>query len=68
MHSPEKSHYDAALRLLRYLKGTSGLGLTLKKKGKLNLEVYTIFDFSGLLVDRKSTTGYCAMFGGNLIT
>ena len=28
MRSPQKSHYHAALRVLRYLKGTVGLGIT----------------------------------------
>ena len=68
MHSPHKSHYYAALRVLRYLKETSGLDLTFKKIGKLNLEIYTDSDFGGSLVDRKSTTGYCTRVGGNLIT
>ena len=39
MHSPQKSHYHAALRILRYLKGTVGLGLTFRRTGKLNLEI-----------------------------
>ena len=68
MHSPRRSHYQAALRVLRYLKGTVGLGLTFKKTGKLDIAIYTDSDYGGSLVDRRSTTGYCTVFGGNLVT
>ena len=68
MHSPQRSHYQAALRVLRYLKGTVGLGLTFKKSGKLDLLIYTDSDFGGSLIDRRSTTEYCTMLGGNLVT
>ena len=68
MHSPQKSHYHAALQILRYLKRTAGLGLTFRRTSKLNLEIYTDSEFGGSLIDRRSTTGYCAMLGGNLIT
>ena len=47
MHSPHKSHYHAALWILRYLKGTVGLGLTFRRTDKLNLEIYTDSDFGG---------------------
>ena len=68
MHSPRRSHYHAALRILRYLKGTVSLELTFKKIGKLNLSIYIDSDVGGSLVDRRSTTGYYTMFGGNLVT
>ena len=68
MHSPQRSHYQAALRVLRYLKRTVGLGLTFKKTGKLDLLISTDSDFSGSLIDRRSTTGYCIILGGNLVT
>ena len=67
MHSLQKSHYHTALRILRYHKGTGRLGLTFRRTGKLNFEIYTNSDFSGSLIDRRPTTGYCAMLGGNLI-
>ena len=30
--------------------------------------IYTDSDYSGSLIDRRSTTGYCTMLGGNLVT
>ena len=68
MHSLQKSHFHAALRILRYLKGTIGLGLTFRTTSKLNLEIYTDSDFGGSLIDRRSITRYRALLGGNLVT
>ena len=68
MHSPQQHHFEAVFRVLRYLKGTVGLGITFKKQGNLNLLIYTDSDFGGSLIDRKSTTGYCTFLGGNLVT
>ena len=68
MHSPRNSHFQAANRILRYLKGTSRLGITYRKTGKLDLILYTDSDFAGSRMDYGSTTGYCTIFGGNLVT
>ena len=68
MHSPRNSHFQAANRILRYLKGTSRLGITYKKTCKLDLILYTDSDFSSSRVDYMSTTGYCTIFGGNVET
>ena len=37
MHSPRNSHFQASNRVLRYLKGTIGLGITYQKKVNLIL-------------------------------
>ena len=68
MHSPRRSHFLAAHQILWYLKGTTGFGLTFKKTGKSDLIIYTNSDFAWSLIDGRSTTGYCAMLGGNLVT
>ena len=68
MHSPRNSHFQAANRILRYLKGTSGLGITYKRTYKLNLILYTDSYYAGSRVDHRSTTGYCTFLGGNLVT
>ena len=68
MHSPHNSHFQAANRVLRYLKGTTGLGLTYRKVGKIDLILYTDSNFAGSRVDYWSITGYCTFLGGNLVT
>lgn len=39
-----------------------------KRNGDITLEAYTDADYAGSLVDRRSTSGYCTFFGGNLVT
>ena len=68
MHSPRRSHFHSALRVLWYLKETTVLGLSLKKKDQLDLTLYRGSNFSRSLTDRRSTTDCCTMLGGNLVT
>jgi hypothetical protein len=68
MHNPKDSHFQAVYRLLGYLKSTPGKGILYKNHGTLNLECYTDADYAGALTDRRSTSGYCTMMGGNLVT
>ena len=53
MHSPRNSHFQAANQVLRYLKGTTILGLTYKKVGKIDLTLYTDSDFAGSRMDYR---------------
>ena len=68
MHSPKISHLQAAHRVLRYLKGTTGLGLHFKRRGMIYLDAYTDSDFEGSLADRRSAIGYCIFLAGKLVT
>ena len=68
MHSPQQSQFQAVHRVLRYLKGTGGLGLSFVKTSKIDLTIYTNSDCASSLVDRKSTTSYCKILGENLLT
>ena len=68
MHSPQTSHFQALKKILRYLKGTSGPGITYRRTGKLDLILYTDSYFASSHVDYRSTTGYCTILGGNLVT
>ncbi|XP_068639313.1 uncharacterized mitochondrial protein AtMg00810-like [Aristolochia californica] len=43
-------------------------GLLHKKHGHFNIEGFTDVDRANSPNDRKSTSGYCALFGGNLVT
>lgn len=68
MHSPGQEHFNAAYRILRYLKGTPGKGLMFKRCDNLQIEVYTDADWAGSITDARSTSGYCTFIGGNLVT
>ncbi|POM63921.1 Hypothetical protein PHPALM_20621, partial [Phytophthora palmivora] len=54
-----KSHYKAAQRVLKYLKGTSTYGLIFDGKSKeVIYELYTDASFANANENRKSVTGY----------
>lgn len=68
MHQPQKHHMEAAMRVVRYLKGSVGRGIVFKRHGNLNIDVYTDADWAGNPNDRRSTSGYFALIGGNVVT
>jgi Reverse transcriptase (RNA-dependent DNA polymerase) len=68
MHDPKEEHMDAVMRVIRYLKGTLGKGITFRKNGHTNIEGYSDADLAGNLIDRKSIVGYFTFVGGNLVT
>ncbi|GJZ01733.1 putative ribonuclease H-like domain-containing protein [Tanacetum coccineum] len=55
--TPKVSHLHAVKRIFRYLKGQPKLGLWYPKDSPFDLEAYTISDYAGASLDRKSTTG-----------
>ncbi|GJS67326.1 ribonuclease H-like domain-containing protein [Tanacetum coccineum] len=46
MHAPLVSHLDAALRVLRYLKGSPWSGIQINKSGNLKLRAYADSDWA----------------------
>jgi Reverse transcriptase (RNA-dependent DNA polymerase) len=61
--SPRVEHWNAAKSVLRYLAGTSGLGLFYGDRTKQFIG-YTDSDYAGDVNQRKSTSGYVFMYGG----
>ncbi|XP_073220339.1 secreted RxLR effector protein 161-like [Cicer arietinum] len=68
MHSPYEEHLEAVYRILRYLKSNPGKGLCFKKTNDREVSIFTDVDWAGSIIERKSTTGYCAYVWGNLVT
>ena len=68
MHAPKNSHLAAVKRILRYLKGTLGLGLSFRASSDFSLTAYSDADWAGCPDDRRSTTGSCIFLGPNLIS
>lgn len=68
MHNPSEDHMDAVMRIIRYLKGCPGKGITFKKNGHLDVSGFTDADWAGSVSDRRSTAGYFTFVGGNLVT
>ncbi|RVW98223.1 Retrovirus-related Pol polyprotein from transposon RE2 [Vitis vinifera] len=68
LQSPCDSHWDAVIRILRYIKSTPGQGVLYENKGHTQVVGYTDADWAGSPTDRRSTSGYCVFIGGNLIS
>eukprot|EP00873_Tetraselmis_striata_P045348 jgi/Tetstr1/465612/TSEL_010258.t1 len=69
MAKPEERYWQAAKRVLRYLKGTNTLGLTFSG-GKADglLHGYCDADWAGDVVSRRSTTGFVFMLCGAAVS
>lgn len=63
MHEPRQDHWDAAMRVLRYLKQSPGQGIFLRPNS-LELQAYCDSDWAGCPLTRRSVTGYFITLGG----
>jgi hypothetical protein len=61
------SHWQAAKRILRYLKGTITRGVVYTKEEKFTLKAYCDSDWAQDVDDRKSVTGYVIYAQGGAI-
>src|SRR3954468_14343177 len=68
MHAPRDTHWALVKRILRYIHGTTAMGLTLKASPDTSLTVYSDADWAGCPDTRRSTYGYCVYLGDNLIS
>ncbi|RVW72915.1 Retrovirus-related Pol polyprotein from transposon RE2 [Vitis vinifera] len=66
--SPCDSHWDAVIRILRFIKSTPGQGVLYENRGHTQVVGYTDADWVGSPTDRCSTSGYCVFIRGNLIS
>ncbi|XP_060211926.1 secreted RxLR effector protein 161-like [Lycium barbarum] len=68
MHTPKQSHWEAALRVVRYIKEVPGLGLLMPSESTNELVAYCDSDWGGCLESRRSVTGYLVKLGEALIS
>lgn len=67
MQAPRQAHWDAALLVLRYLKGSPGQGILLRPSS-LDLAAYCDSDWASCPLTRRSVTGYFVTLGGSPIS
>lgn len=67
VNSPCDCHWDAVVRILRYIKGAPGKGLIYKDKGNTDSIAYTDSDWVGCPSNSESTFGYCVLISENFI-
>ena len=68
MSSPTISHWAIIENILYYLKEVHGCEILYKKQRHTRIECFSDADWTGSKEDRRSTSGYCVFFGGNLIS
>jgi len=66
--NPKESHFTATKRILKYLQGTTTVGLWYPSEVSLDLVGYSDSDFASCKIDRKSTSGTCYLLGSSLIS
>jgi len=68
METPRILHYNAILKVLRYVKGTPGQGLFFPANSQLNLTAYSDASWADCPDTRPSTTGFCVFLGNSLVS
>lgn len=63
IHSPKQSHMETTLRVVRYIKGTVGLGLFMSNKSCSELVAYYDSNRGSCVESKKSVTGYVVKLG-----
>lgn len=61
--NPHRHHWDAAKRVLQYLKGTMNYGIIYKRTG-VKLYGHSDADWANCRLDRRSYTGFVIILGG----
>ncbi|KFK27017.1 hypothetical protein AALP_AA8G323700 [Arabis alpina] len=68
MHSPRESHGQAIKHILRYLRGTTNLGLFFKRDGSRRIIGYSDSSHNIDVDDGRSTSGHVFYLGSSPIT
>ena len=64
---PTERHWQAAKRVLRYLKETQNKELNLEPKGELRITAYADANYGNDVVTRRSTSGITVHLGGSIV-
>ena len=59
---------EAALRVVRYIKGTAGLGLFMPSNKGNEMVAYCDSDWGTCVETKRSVTGYMITLGGTLVS
>ncbi|XP_068492364.1 secreted RxLR effector protein 161-like [Phaseolus vulgaris] len=68
MQNPRSEHWQAALRVVRYLKGHPGQGILLPRENNLQLFGWCDSDWASCPLTRKSLTGWFIQLGTSPIS
>ncbi|XP_019241933.1 PREDICTED: uncharacterized protein LOC109221968 [Nicotiana attenuata] len=68
LQRPRKSHMEAALRVVKYIKNNPGQGILLSSKLNNTISAFCDADLAACPFSRKSVSGYLVKFGDSLIS
>ena len=68
MHAPRDTHWALVKHILRYIRGTTAMGLTLTASPDTRLVAYSDADWAGCPDTRRSTSGYYVYLGPSMIS
>ncbi|XP_047173572.1 secreted RxLR effector protein 161-like [Vigna umbellata] len=68
MQNPHVDHWNAVIRILRYVKRNRGHELLYEDKGSTRVEGYCDVDWAGCPIDRRSIRILCFNLKGNLVS
>ncbi|XP_059277831.1 uncharacterized mitochondrial protein AtMg00810-like [Lycium ferocissimum] len=68
MQHPVANHWAGVKRVLRYLAGSTQLGLRMTARSSLNIVGFSDADWGGCPLTRRSTTGLCVFLGSNCVS
>jgi len=66
--NPKELHLKFTKRILKYLKGTTNVGLWYPCDSNLTLSGFSDFDYAGCKLDKKSTSDTCHLLGSSLVS
>jgi len=67
LRAPTTDHYNAAQRILRYIKSAPGKGMFFPNNSSLQLKGFSDSDWATYPQTRRSVTGFCVFVGSSLI-
>lgn len=68
MQQPTTQHWNAAMHTLKYLQGTSNLGLLLSSSSDFTLKAFCDSDWASCPCSRRSVSGYFISFGDSPVS
>lgn len=68
VQKPCENHWEGALQIVRYLKGSLHYCLHYTATSNLQIKAYSDADWGSCKITRRSVTGYCVYMDSNLIS
>ncbi|XP_013594651.1 PREDICTED: uncharacterized mitochondrial protein AtMg00810-like [Brassica oleracea var. oleracea] len=65
MHEPREAHWEAVMRVLRYLKGSPGQGIMLRSDSDLKIRAYCDSDYNSCPLTKRSSSAYMVLLGNS---